>query len=519
MKVSVIVPVFNPGEHFDDCVESLLGQSMPPSEHELIFVDDGSTDGTAARLDELAERHPHVRVRHIPNSGWPGRPRNVGLDLAAGEFVYFVDNDDWLEPEALDRLHRTAVEGDADVVVGKVVGHRRLVPRGIFRRNAHGLTVEEAPFGLLTPHKLFRRSLLEEHGIRFPEGRRRLEDHPFVVTAYFRARRISILADYPCYHWVNHGRGTNASQEPPDPASYYAAVRQVLDLLDEETEPGKLRDRLYMRWYRGKLLGRLDARYFAVFDDAYMGRVLAQVRPLVLERFPPRLDAGLTLRDALRAQLVRRGSLDGLRELAAIEATIRADARASEVGAEDGAVAMTIEATVSADGARLERRGDRLTWRLPAALAAALDAEELDLTDVVRRTSLHLLVVSADGVAYEQTAQVSARAPAGGARRGLTPGLTATTSIRPAVAAAGSPLSPGLWRLRANVSFGGFADVTPVRRGAGPLLVRVGADGSGSPWPSAVRRLAWRVPGLSSAIRGARRLSGRAPARRSPTRR
>jgi glycosyltransferase involved in cell wall biosynthesis len=328
MKVSVIVPVYNPGEHFDPCVDSLLGQSMAPSEHELIFVDDGSTDGTGARLDALAEGHPHVRVRHIPNSGWPGRPRNVGLEMAGGEFVYFVDNDDWLGREALERLYGAAVEGDADVVVGKVVGHRRWVPRGIFRRNVHGLTVEEAPFGLLTPHKLFRRAVLEQHGIRFPEGRRSLEDHPFVVMAYFRARRISILADYPCYHWVNHGRETNASLAPPDPASYFASVRTVLDLLDAETEPGELRDRLYMRWYRGKLLGRLNGRQFQRNEEAYMRRVLEEVRALVVERFPAHLDEALTLRDRLRAQLIRRGSFDGLRALADFETALRAEARA-----------------------------------------------------------------------------------------------------------------------------------------------------------------------------------------------
>src|SRR3954471_2900032 len=120
MRVSVIVPVYNPGAHFDQCVESLLGQTL---QAELIFVDDGSTDGTAERLDALAAEHANVVVRHIPNSGWPGRPRNVGLEIARGEFVYFVDNDDRIGPEALARLHAAAVDGEADIVIGKVVAH------------------------------------------------------------------------------------------------------------------------------------------------------------------------------------------------------------------------------------------------------------------------------------------------------------------------------------------------------------------------------------------------------------
>ena len=74
---------------------------MPAGDLELIFVDDGSTDGTAERLDALAAEHGHVRAAHIPNSGWPGRPRNIGIDMARGEFVYFADHDDWLEPDAV----------------------------------------------------------------------------------------------------------------------------------------------------------------------------------------------------------------------------------------------------------------------------------------------------------------------------------------------------------------------------------------------------------------------------------
>jgi glycosyltransferase involved in cell wall biosynthesis len=106
--VSVIVPVYNPGDHIDDCIRTLLDQTLPADRYEVIFVDDGSTDETPARLDEVAAEHENVRVEHIPNSGWPGKPRNVGIDMARGDYVYFVDNDDWLERDALERLVETA---------------------------------------------------------------------------------------------------------------------------------------------------------------------------------------------------------------------------------------------------------------------------------------------------------------------------------------------------------------------------------------------------------------------------
>ncbi|MDQ3691709.1 MAG: glycosyltransferase, partial [Chloroflexota bacterium] len=72
VKVSVIVPVYNPGAYIDDCIASILRQSLPDDEYEAIFVDDGSTDGTGERLDALAAEHANITAIHIPNSGWPG---------------------------------------------------------------------------------------------------------------------------------------------------------------------------------------------------------------------------------------------------------------------------------------------------------------------------------------------------------------------------------------------------------------------------------------------------------------
>ena len=98
VKVSVIVPVYNTGRYVDECAPSLLGQSLPADEYEVIYVDDGSTDDTLSRLETIAAGHRNVRVYTQPNSGWPGAPRNLGMKHAQGEYVQFVDHDDMLGP-------------------------------------------------------------------------------------------------------------------------------------------------------------------------------------------------------------------------------------------------------------------------------------------------------------------------------------------------------------------------------------------------------------------------------------
>ena len=197
MKVTVVVPVYNPGSAIDLCIASLLAQTLEPDEWEAVFVDDGSTDATPARLDALATEHPNISVIHTPNWGWAGRPRNIGIDAARGEYVQFLDQDDALTPEALARQVAMADRNGSDIVVGKEASDFRLVPLGLFRTNVELGTIENtALIHSLTPHKMFRTAFLREHDLRFPEGRRRLEDQLFVVQAYFRAKVISILADH-----------------------------------------------------------------------------------------------------------------------------------------------------------------------------------------------------------------------------------------------------------------------------------------------------------------------------------
>ena len=200
------------------------------------------------------------------------------------------------------------------------MGHRRGTPKEIFRNSKERAVLgEEALLRLLTPHKLFRKAMLDEHGIRFPEGRRRLEDHLFVMKTYFAAETISILADYPVCHWVRRDDDTNASANRFDPKGYFHNVREVLDVVEANTEPGELRDKLLAHWYTGKSLGRLGAGTLLAYPPDYRRELYEEIRALVLERFPPSLDQFLPPSFRPRSVLLRAGSLEGLEALASAE--------------------------------------------------------------------------------------------------------------------------------------------------------------------------------------------------------
>src|SRR5690606_23474085 len=281
VKVSVIVPVYDPGNYIEDCISSLQRQSLPHDEYEAIFVDDGSTDGTPDRLDRLAAEDPRMRVIHQENSGWSGKPRNVDIAAARGEFVMFVDNDDYLGDEALERMYAYGVAHGADVVVGKMAGKNRGVPVELFRRNHPRATVENAPLiDSLTPHKMFRREFLDRTGLRFPEGRRRLEDHVFVTEAYLRADSVSVLSDYVCYYHIRRDDASNAGFQRFDPVGYFKNLREALDVVERYTEPGPLRDRLFRRWLRVEMVERLRARRVLALPDDYRRELFAEIHKI-----------------------------------------------------------------------------------------------------------------------------------------------------------------------------------------------------------------------------------------------
>lgn len=482
VKVSVVVPVYNPGPYIEDCVASLLRQSLPDDAYEVIFVDDGSTDATPARLDALAAEHPHVRVIHQENSGWSGKPRNVGIDSSRGEFVMFVDNDDRLGDEALERMYDYGVAHKADVIVGKMAGKGRPVPVELFRRNHPHATVENAPLiDSLTPHKMLRRSFLDRTGLRFPEGRRRLEDHVFVTEAYLRADNVSVLSDYVCYYHLKRDDAANAGFQRFDPAGYFANLREALDVVERYTEPGPLRDRLLRRWLRVEIVDRMSGRRLLAMPDDHRRELLREMHAVVLERFGPGVAPGLRPAQRIVAALIRENRYDDLVALAEWEAGVRPSAVPADVTWRDGTlhIGLTAEYTTAegpltvpaqaplppADGAPAELT-EAASW-LGAAAQDRFEAATVDL--IVRDRE--------SGASFFQPVRVTRErvlAEDGGTRLVLR----ATAGVDPATAAGGDPLYGGLWDLYVRVGLGGWTK--ECRLGPAPA-----APGQGSALPPA----------------------------------
>lgn len=428
VDVSVVIATYNTGPKLGPLLASLAAQSLPDDRYEVIAVDDGSTDDTWDRLQAAAERMSNLRIDRIPNSGWPGRPRNIGTDLAEGRYVFFSDHDDEFFPEALERMVAYADETEADLLIGKEIRAGALgIGQEMFVEDRPRADLfEDHVLSLMTPHRLFRKAFLQEHGIRFREGRMRLEDHVLLAEVYTKTDRIAVLGSYPCYRWIIYPDQSNNSSDLGDPRLFYDSLELVFDVLDAADITEERRDALYRFWYTSRMLKRLSWRWFSRWEDDYRNEVIDVIADLAARRVPERLDAGLEPVFRRRSALLRSDDREGL-QAAALE---------------DHQVHLRVDsstATWTGAGLRIDVSGtlaDRNEQPLP------FDGDEADLAGAQVDLFLRQRPSGVEWYAGTPVALVPTR-------EGDTTVLRATASylVDPSTFAFGNPLEPGVWVL------------------------------------------------------------------------
>ena len=313
--ISVVIPVYNSMPYLTELLDSLDAQDISKNSFELIIVNDGSTDGSGDVADEWAASRQHVQVVHQENSGWAGRPRNVGMDLARGHYVYFLDSDDWLGPEALSRISEFALKYKPDVIAP------RLVPVG--GRKGGGppfdRTQVDAPLRdmikTLMPTKLIRTSLLRSEGIRFREDKVRLEDGMAMVQAYCASKRNSILADYDYYFLRAREDGQNISNGPIEPVGYTESLAHIASTLRDKVSNGECSQELIASLFSRKGLKIYRGQRFLNYREVKRKSWMAAHRSFLEEFLPDDLHRFQGLRRE-KIKCILDGDHEGLLRLA-----------------------------------------------------------------------------------------------------------------------------------------------------------------------------------------------------------
>lgn len=229
MKLSVIVPVYNVEKYLEECVDSLLNQTL--SDLEIFLVDDGSTDRSGAIADRFAKEYPdRVHTLHLENGG-QGRARNAALPLATGDYIGFVDSDDWIERDMYEKMLDRAEQTGADVVVCDFLEHyadgREQTLPACFQD--HPLSAAGS-----SCNKIFRRSLVGD--LRFPEGLW-YEDFYFSAVMLLRSKRTEFIPE-PLYVYR---RGQESTMHNNN-ARKNLDMLKIMELIEREIGPDKRED-------------------------------------------------------------------------------------------------------------------------------------------------------------------------------------------------------------------------------------------------------------------------------------
>ena len=243
-KVSVIIPCYNAEKHLIQCLDSVANQTL--KDIEIICVDDGSTDSTPVILQQYAQKDPRFVVLNQENKN-AGNARNNGLKIARGEYLSFLDADDFFELEMLEQMAKSADLYHADFTVCHsdqyLIDKQKLSPAPWVVQDMH--IPRNMPFShhQLTDNvfrvfvgwawdKLYRRSFVEEHGLRFQE-QRTTNDMLFVFSALVLAERITVVDGVYAHQRCGAKDSLSVTREKSWHCFYDALIALRQRLMDE----------------------------------------------------------------------------------------------------------------------------------------------------------------------------------------------------------------------------------------------------------------------------------------------
>jgi poly(ribitol-phosphate) beta-N-acetylglucosaminyltransferase len=262
--VSVIIATYNARPLLGHALDALAAQSLPAHLIEILVVDDGSTDDTWHFLSELLGERSNLKIFRQPHTGGPSAGRNRALSEATGAYVFFHDADDYLGPDALRRLLNLARQQDSDIVVPRVSWFGKPGAAPASRRTVLDADiVENGVWRSLTPHKLIRRSLIEQLGLRFCEDMVQGEDQVFMATCLFAARKISILGGKDLYNRRLLPDRSNLSRQRQTLTNKQLTTARMVGLVVANTSPGQRRDHLLHRVFVRTLSPALNRPFMA----------------------------------------------------------------------------------------------------------------------------------------------------------------------------------------------------------------------------------------------------------------
>ncbi len=239
-KISVIVPIYNCEKYVSRCIESIMNQTF--HDLEIILIDDGSNDKSVEICKNLEKKDSRIKLICVENGG-VSRARNIGLDFAHGDFISFVDSDDYLIPEMYERMYKNLIDNKADVSIcgimdyftkrdGSIEKVRQSCIEGFFildGEKAMEESLKSRLFSVNPVNKLFKRKLFDS--IRYPEGK--ISEDAFLIPSVLLNADVVIYDSFPMYHYIRRENSITTSNFSPKDWDIVEAYERHLKITEK----------------------------------------------------------------------------------------------------------------------------------------------------------------------------------------------------------------------------------------------------------------------------------------------
>lgn len=234
VKVSIVVPVYNVEKYVGKCLDSLISQTL--DDYEIIVVNDGATDDSGKIIAEYQKKHPTLIKVYLKENGGLSDARNYGLQFCQGEYVGFIDSDDYVVDEMFEKMYQVAIADKSDLVVCdyyKVYGDKKeRVSINRFTSNKDMLIG-----GLAAAwNKLYKRSIINQYNLLFPKGLI-YEDTEFFCKLIPHLQRISYVPE--AYVYYIQRTGSIANSQGIKTKQIFQIFRNIVDYYNENSYMSK----------------------------------------------------------------------------------------------------------------------------------------------------------------------------------------------------------------------------------------------------------------------------------------
>lgn len=266
-KVSVIIPVYNTEKYVERCLDSVCNQTL--KDIEIICINDCSADNSFGILQEYAQKDSRIKLIDLKENKGAGFARNAGIDCAAGEYLAFVDSDDFLDLDFYEKLYAKAKECDADIVKGnrKVFELSGKVTIENLQEIIHKNADNKFYFSYQWTTAIYKRNIIKDNNIKLPEGTNCTEDVAFLIQILIKAKKVLFIDD-AFYYYVRREISLNSSPMNIEKAkARLKSIEVILDVLNSTDENDLTRDEysfLYKRYLTTVINDLIDIKESAV---------------------------------------------------------------------------------------------------------------------------------------------------------------------------------------------------------------------------------------------------------------